>query len=547
MNSPVLLSDDQVRRYVADGFIMINSGLERAHHDAVTTDLSYALAHEPPMLGDNVVPRVPLLQEVLDSPAVKGAMISLLGENFVWAPHRFPHNSEPLELACEVTDPLANQLPMGKGSIAGSGWHQDGHYRAGRSRWPTFRAANVFYFPHDTPKEMGVTRFLAGTHLYANLYDILPEQVVFQDISAGTVIVGDFDLGHAATPNNTDTSRYMVKFVALRTQTPAAAVWNHEEARWKTPDNLFTPFMLPVVWSSLWNWLRGVPRNENIELKDQSMLPELLTGLRERDQSTRLNSLYDISNIGTKAVDSLISMLSESGGQERHSSPPAGSRGFVSQSEDHLERKFSQRQFVPEDASIALAAIGAPAVPYLVELLGHDDPWIRMNAAYALGDAGPAAAGHVADKVGELLDDPLESVVRVVADALCCIPTFSAVTVARIHRHLIQKNLQWQVKAMGEGVSKVSGNWTVENQIRYVCTWALLARVSMDNPPQEIEAALIDALGDETGFTQGIATEGLKRLGTNSALRAAVDFLQVHRWDNLQQRYFREDAEAAIN
>jgi hypothetical protein len=100
---------------------------------------------------------------------------------------------------------------------------------------------------------------------------------------------------------------------------------------------------------------------------------------------------------------------------------------------------------------------------------------------------------------------------------------------------------------MGEGVSKVSGNWTVENQIRYVCTWALLARVSRDNPPQEIEAALIDALGDETGFTQGIATEGLKRLGTNSALRAAVDFLQVHRWDNLQQRYFREDAEAAIN
>ena len=172
---------------------------------------------------------------------------------------------------------------------------------------------------------------------------------------------------------------------------------------------------------------------------------------------------------------------------------------------------------------------------------------LLCGASYALGEAGPAAAGHVADKVGELLDDPLESVVRVVADALCCIPTFSAVTVARIHRHLIQKNLQWQVKAMGEGVSKVSGNWTVENQIRYVCTWALLVRVSMDNPPQEIEAALIDALGDETGFTQGIATEGWKRLGTNSALRAAVDFLQVHRWDNLQQRYFREDAEAAIN
>ena len=45
-----------------------------------------------------------------------------------------------------------------------------------------------------------------------------------------------------------------------------------------------------------------------------------------------------------------------------------------------LERRFSERQFVPEDAAIGLAAIGTPAAPKLVELLAHEDPWIRINA-----------------------------------------------------------------------------------------------------------------------------------------------------------------------
>ncbi len=99
--------------------------------------------------------------------------------------HRFPHNSEPVADAADTFDPFENQPPMGKGSISGSGWHQDGHSRAGRSRWHTFRAANLFYLPHDTPVVMGPTRLLAGSHLYANLHDTKPEQVFMRDMRAG--------------------------------------------------------------------------------------------------------------------------------------------------------------------------------------------------------------------------------------------------------------------------------------------------------------------------------------------------------------------------
>ena len=117
----------------------------------------------------------------------------------------------------EDFDPFENQPVMGKGSISGSGWHQDGHSKAGRSRWHTFKAINMFYFPHDVPLEMGPTRLLAGTHLYATLREAQPSQVFHQPIKKGTVVIADFDVGHAGTPNRTETSRYMLKFVALRT------------------------------------------------------------------------------------------------------------------------------------------------------------------------------------------------------------------------------------------------------------------------------------------------------------------------------------------
>ena len=85
--------------------------------------------------------------------------------------------------------------------------------------------------------------------------------------------------------------------------------------------------------------------------------------------------------------------------------------GYYGKSEDHLERKFSPRQFVPEDAAVVLGAIGKPAVEPLATLLDHADPWMRINAAYALGEAGPDAAGMPTPiSIGELLDDPVYSV-----------------------------------------------------------------------------------------------------------------------------------------
>ena len=140
-----LLSDDQVRRFIADGFIIVDSQLDAAFHQQMAQQIAYALEYELPHPGDNIVPRVPALNLVCESPAVKGALSGLLGDQFVFLPHRFPHNSDPLAVTANAVSAedlddqdgaaamhkapqitaFESQPKMARGSISFSGWHQD--------------------------------------------------------------------------------------------------------------------------------------------------------------------------------------------------------------------------------------------------------------------------------------------------------------------------------------------------------------------------------------------------------------------------------------
>lgn len=526
-----LLTDEQVRRFIAHGFLVLDSGMDADFHSRVTETLEFSSKVESLRLGDNLVPRIPQLQELLESPTVSGAVSSLLGPDFAWTPHRFPHNSEPLGEPFDESnfDPFANQPQMGKGSRSGSGWHQDGHSKAARSRWHTFRAVNVFYFPHDTPLEMGPTRLLAGTHLYATLRNTVPSQVVHRPMKSGSVIVADFDIGHAGTPNRTDHSRYMLKFVALRMRNPVEPNWRHSHAAWVTPTYLHTPNDLPIAWQSLWNWLRGAPRDEGIAKKPTSELTSLIEAMNSRDNATRLNALYMLVAIGKEAVPFLVTELLNTGGKDRHISPPSNDPGYAALSKDHLERRFSQRQFVPEDSAIALGAIGKDALGSLLPLIDHEDPWIKINSIYAIGEIGDDVPAAIADDVGKHLDDPLDCVVRASLDALCAIPNWGSATAERIHRLLAQPILGGECAAMGEG--KVAGAWTIQNQIRYVAALAMRSRVVAPNAPKEIEPALIDALDENTGYTPAVACQTLQKLQSVDGLNAAIEYLSARRWD----------------
>ena len=531
--SPTLLSDDQVRRFVADGFIVLDSCLPATLHEGIARELHFSLKKESKWLGDNLLPRVPNIDVVLQSSVVQGAMHSLLGEEFAWAPHRFPHNSEPLEPDARPTefDAFENQPAMGKGSISGSGWHQDGHSKAGRSRWHTFKAINMFYFPHDVPIEMGPTRVLAGTHLYSTLRDTVPSQVFLEPIEAGTLIVADFDLGHAGTPNRTSTSRYMLKFVALRTSNPVQPTWDHRVSNWVTPSDLLSATRLPRAWETLWHWLRGDDQLLHADPLPASEIPGLLTQMESSDNEERLSAMYELVRIGKSSVDPLLQQLLTTKGQDRHESPAQEDPGFYAMSPDPSQRRFSRRQFVPEDAAIALGLIGAPSIKPLLSLLNDADPWMRINGAYALGEIGNAISADIADQVGALLDDELHQVVRAVADTLCWLP-YSEKTINRITPLLLNSREDWQESAMGE--PKLGGNWSIENQVRYALSWTLLSRLKHPfgrDVSAQLEDTMFRALPIESGYTPAVLCQGLERIGTPRALRAAIQYLQPRRWD----------------
>ena len=155
-----------------------------------------------------------------------------------------------------------------------------------------------------------------------------------------------------------------------------------------------------------------------------------------------------------------------------------------------------------------------------------------MNAAYALGELGSDVSSDNADRLGELLDDPADAVVRSALDALCCLGDFGPPTVERIHRLLTCETPAWNTPAMGK-------HWRIQDQVRYVAAWALTANASQEKPAPGLENALVSALDDNTGYVPAVACEGIERLGAPNALAAAVRHLRTRAWDTVHHRFTR--------
>ena len=78
---PELLTDEQVRAYIANGYIKIETpSVPESVHAAIAGKLDRMLELGP-NLGNNVLPHAPGLRHVLNCPEVRGALISLLGED----------------------------------------------------------------------------------------------------------------------------------------------------------------------------------------------------------------------------------------------------------------------------------------------------------------------------------------------------------------------------------------------------------------------------------------------------------------------------------
>ena len=518
MNDAKLLSDDQVREFIANGFLRLTPDVDPSVHVEVAALMRFAIEKES-WYGNNILSRIPKMYRVLNCPVVHGALTSIAGPDYYLHPHRAVHVNRPVEDRTVELTPEVDAPTMGKGSISGSGWHQDAQSPLSRARHHLPRYLIGFYFPHETPLEMGPTRIQAGSHLYSN--PVKPDSVVLDHVPAGTFLLVHFDMVHAGFPNRADNTRYVVKFVFARTRHPTQPSWDHADPDWRRPDACIPEYDLPETWSYIWNWMRGAPS----AIANGQSTSAHLGNLNGQDQPARLRSIYALA--ADAEVARLVDALTAEAGGNKHERVLAKDDKGHPVPRDHIAgypRRWNERAVVMEDAAYALAACGARAIPALEVLLVHNDPWIQINAVFALGELGPLARSSVA-KITALLDSPVSQVVRQTLDTLGAIGCNLAPALPKIERLLTVTNLEWLE-------AQVMRGWTAEDQVRMNAASVLLNAVNAGENLDEIERIASEALGDKNGYVSAIATETLVRIGTPTANANAIRFLSERRWDD---------------
>ena len=102
------------------------------------------------------------------------------------------------------------------------GWHQDADHVFG----PEINFLEVFYFPQDTPLEMGPTELLPGSHIHSTSRDI-NEKGVSSDGPGGSFVIHSQSILHRRGESTAEGLRHMLKYSYWRT-VPPTQDWQQE-------------------------------------------------------------------------------------------------------------------------------------------------------------------------------------------------------------------------------------------------------------------------------------------------------------------------------
>lgn len=493
-SQPILLTDEEMRRYITDGYLVLDSECLPEIHAHIDAQLAHVLKREGNH-GNNILPAVPEMHQVLESPRIVGALQSILGADYLLHPHRFAHNIEPAEV-------VEGEQKIGRGSASFVGWHQDSHSPLSRPRHHSFQYAMILYYPQDTPIERGPTQLIPATHLNRAISETDKTRGIRAAGKAGTCVLVHFDTVHGGSMNVSDRSRFMVKFVFARATEPSLSPWKATNQTWENPEKSLAPVEMPNVWSHLWKWVRG----ENPESVGTATTEEVSTWLNALNgaEPARQEAIYALCALGKSAVEPLHKMLAEC----KHNG-------------------WTEDAVVMEDMAYALAGIGTPAIPALLALLEHNNEWVQINAAFALGEMGSRAKEAVPTLV-RLLSHPSHSVVRTALDALGQIRVGASIALPEIHRLLTQDNPEWG--------SMIYRAWTGQNQVRMN---AMMALIRMGKESAKAEEWIESVLEDACGYVGGWGVEWCLRRDTPKAQKIALDYLYRHRWDSTLRQGIR--------
>ncbi|MBM3215160.1 phytanoyl-CoA dioxygenase, partial [Candidatus Poribacteria bacterium] len=353
-----LLSDEQMRGYIRDGYVSLRTSLPREFHDSVYRRMQDAFDKDGNP-GNNLLPRVPEVQQVFDDPVVHGALASVLGPTYLLHAHRHPHYNAP--------------------GSPGQTMHKDSWARRHhRTRWMM-----AFYYPQDTPVEIGPTGIVPGSSYYNQpQHGPNNEGEVPVTGEAGSITVVHYDLWHRGMPNRSDRTRFMIKFLFTRLDEPTRPTWDNLTETWAPVDT-----DEPRMWRHMWRWQRGEASHEAVHGTGNGSIGALASQLGAEPERVAFDAAYRLAELGPEALPSLMDGLrSESG-------------------------------YVRRNAAYGLTAMGSPAVQPLVDALEDARAEVREMAASALLDIGWSAESAVG-ALCRSAADPAVTVRRVAVEAI---------------------------------------------------------------------------------------------------------------------------------
>ena len=363
-----LLSDEDIRHFITRGYVQVQTDFEDNLHQQIYDQIERVFGMEGNP-GNNVLPRIPNIQEVFAHPKVVGALTSLLGENYIIHPHRY----------CHLRDP-------GSGDQS---WHKDDYIFDQNVRHHRFRWVMAFYYPQDVTVDMGATATLPSRQYYNTISSTNPDETTENEVKlcgkAGTVSIVNFDVWHRGSANSADKKRYMLKFQFTRMKEPTRPTWNIGNLEWEPVEG----DKHNELSRNVWNWLCGkrtpVCNQTSVSHKEVS---KLVQDLSDPNETVRINSAYAFSNMGKSVVETLIESLK--------------SESFLSYQKAIKPNGTNPQGGNPSDlySGHALAGLGEVAVPKLIQILNDPNWWVRAAAADIIGNIVPVV--HQKEAVSEL-------------------------------------------------------------------------------------------------------------------------------------------------
>lgn len=415
-----LLTDEQYAQYLTDGFVVVHpQSLDDAFHDRLyrSAQQIYASVEESrsktahlDIIGDSLRARIPEIDRLFEDPAVRGALLSILGESYVIHPHNFVHKSSGVD-----------QVFHQDGNLP---WNERGHYRSHRPNW-----ALLFYYPQDVTTENGPTELILGTQYWTKDFEkpdgtwhsfdgidraftreeLANEDLSFRDrrlnesvaslgipnlqrkyvvVPKGSVVLCHYDILHRGSrtlPEAAD--RFMYKFHFMRTQEPTLATWQHQREFDNTNYSRgFLPGVLPVV-RNIWNWSANIENSSSA----YECLEDLKQSLVNGDEPTRVEAAYLLGEMQSdEAVDALLEGLTHVEESVRRASCYGLKVSGAAQADKILpyvdNKRVSTRRLAVYALGEASNGSNAKVVGALLAALTNDqDDLVRSNAAYAMG------------------------------------------------------------------------------------------------------------------------------------------------------------------